>query len=103
MKIKSLIGDRAFYKHVIAVAAPLVLQQLITTSVQLVDNIMVGKLGQSAIGSVSIVNQLYFVVILITFGAMGGAGVFSAQYFGSKNFNKLIQLITFPLLISFKI
>jgi len=103
MKIKSLIGDRAFYKHVIAVAAPLVLQQLITTSVQLVDNIMVGKLGQSAIGSVSIVNQLYFVVILITFGAMGGAGVFSAQYFGSKNFNKLKQTFRFKLLIGLMI
>ncbi len=99
MKMKSLIGDRAFYKHLIAVAAPLVLQQLITTSVQLVDNIMVGKLGESAIGSVSIVNQLYFVVILITFGAMGGAGVFSAQYFGSKNFGKLKQTFRFKILI----
>ncbi len=103
MNIKSLIGDRAFYKHLIAVAAPLVLQQLITTSVQLVDNIMVGTLGKSAIGSVSIVNQLYFIVILITFGAMGGAGVFSAQYFGSKDFNKLKQTFRFKLLVGFMV
>ncbi|MCF7930212.1 MAG: MATE family efflux transporter [Acholeplasmataceae bacterium] len=99
MNIKSLIGDRAFYKQLIAVAAPLVLQQLITTSVQLVDNIMVGTLGKSAIGSVSIVNQLYFIVILITFGAMGGAGVFSAQYFGSKDYEKLKQTFRFKLLV----
>lgn len=101
MKIKSLIGDRAFYRQLIAVAAPLVLQQLITTSVQLVDNIMVGTLGESAIGSVSIVNQLYFIVILITFGAMGGAGVFSAQYFGSKDYDKLKQTFRFKLLVGF--
>ncbi|MBU1140930.1 MAG: MATE family efflux transporter, partial [Firmicutes bacterium] len=95
----SLIGDRAFYRQLFTVAAPLVLQQLITTSVQLVDNVMVGKLGTLAIGSVSIVNQLYFVVILITFGAMGGAGVFSAQYFGSKDYDRLKQTFRFKLLV----
>ncbi len=99
MKIESLIGDKAFYKRLFIVAAPLVLQQLITTSVQLVDNVMVGRLGESAIGSVSIVNQLYFVVILITFGAMGGAGVFSAQYFGSQNFARLKQTFRFKVLV----
>jgi len=103
MEMKSFIGDRAFYKQLIAVAAPLVLQQLITTSVQLVDNIMVGTLGESAIGSVSIVNQLYFIVILITFGAMGGAGVFSAQYFGSQDFERLKQTFRFKLLVGFMV
>lgn len=93
------IGDKAFYKHLFAVAAPLILQQLITTSVQLVDNVMVGKLGEQAIGAVSVVNQLYFVVILITFGALGGAGIFSAQYFGSKDYDKLRQTFRFKLLI----
>lgn len=93
------IGDKAFYKHLFAVAAPLILQQLITTSVQLVDNVMVGKLGEQAIGAVSIINQLYFVVILITFGALGGAGIFSAQYYGSKDYDKLKQTFRFKLLI----
>ena len=101
--MKHLIGTKNFYKTLIAVAAPLVLQQLITTSVQLVDNVMVGKLGEQAIGSVSVVNQLYFVVILITFGAMGGAGVFSAQYFGSKDFEKLRQTFRFKIIIGFMV
>ena len=101
--MKHLIGTRNFYKTLIAVAAPLVLQQLITTSVQLVDNVMVGRLGEQAIGSVSVVNQLYFVVILITFGAMGGAGVFSAQYFGSKDFDKLRQTFRFKIIIGFMV
>lgn len=97
--MKQFIGDKAFYKQLIAVALPIVLQQLITTSVQLVDNVMVGKLGDQAIGSVAAVNQLYFVVILITFGALGGAGIFSAQYFGSKNFDKLKQTFRFKIII----
>lgn len=96
---KQFIGDRAFYKTLITVALPLVLQQLITTSVQLVDNVMVGRLGEEAIGSVSVVNQLYFVVILVTFGALGGAGIFTAQYFGSKDYEKLKQTFRFKLLV----
>jgi putative MATE family efflux protein len=96
--LKQFIGDKSFYKTLFSVAVPIVLQQLITTSVQLVDNVMVGKLGEEAIGSVSAVNQLYFVVILITFGALGGAGIFTAQYYGSKDFDKLKQTFRFKLL-----
>lgn len=98
MNIKSLIGDRKFYKRLFTVALPIVAQQLITASVQLVDNVMVGSLDESAIVSVSTVNQLYFVVMLITFGAMGGAGIYSAQYFGSKDYDKLRQTFRFKIL-----
>lgn len=60
---------------------------------------MVGSLDESAINSVSVVNQLYFVVILILFGVMGGAGIFTAQYYGSKDFDKLKETFRFKLLI----
>ncbi len=93
-------GDKAFYKRVLIIAMPIVIQQLITSSVQLVDNLMVGSLGELAIGAVSVVNQLYFVVIIVTFGAMGGAGIFSAQFFGSKQYSKLKETFRFKLLIS---
>ena len=43
-------GDRHFYKEVLIVAVPLMLQSLITTSINLVDNLMVGQLGDAAIG-----------------------------------------------------
>ena len=95
------IGDRQFYKRLFAITMPLVLQQLITTSVQLVDNIMVGRLGEEAISSVSVVNQLFFVIILITFGVMSGAGIYSAQYFGSQDYDKLRQTFRFKILAAF--
>ncbi|MFW5888951.1 MAG: MATE family efflux transporter [Bacillota bacterium] len=93
------IGDKKFYKRLLIVAMPIVIQQLITSSVQLVDNLMVGSLGELAIGSVSVVNQLYFVVIIVTFGAMGGAGIYTAQFFGSKQKEKLKQTFRFKILI----
>ena len=98
--MKHLIGTKSFYKKLIAVSLPIVVQQLITSSLQLVDNIMVGSLGDSAVGSVSAVNQLYFIVILMIFGVLGGAGVFSAQYFGAKDFDKLKQTFRFKILAS---
>ena len=97
MNIRSFIGDRKFYKRLFTVALPIVAQQLITASVQLVDNVMVGSLEESAIVSVSTVNQLYFVMMLITFGAMGGAGIFSAQYYGSNDYDKLKQTFRFKI------
>ncbi|MDD3123596.1 MAG: MATE family efflux transporter [Candidatus Izemoplasmatales bacterium] len=101
--MKRFIGDKAFYRNLFIVALPIVIQQLITSSVQLVDNVMVGQLGKLAIGSVSVVNQLYFVVILVTFGAMGGAGVLTAQYFGAKDHDKLKQTFRFKILIGLSV
>lgn len=98
--MKNLIGTKSFYKKLIAVSLPIVVQQLITSSLQLVDNIMVGSLGDFAVGSVSSVNQLYFVVILVIFGALGGAGVYTAQYFGAKDYDKLKQTFRFKIIIS---
>ncbi len=94
---KKIIGTKNFYKKVIAVSLPVVIQQLITASVQLVDNVMVGRLGESAISSVAVVNQLYFVVIIVAFGIIGGAGIYSAQYFGSKDYEKLKESFRFKL------
>ena len=96
--MRSFIGDRHFYKRLLAISLPIVLQQLLTSSLQLIDNLMIGDLGELAIGSVSVVNQLYFVIILITFGALGGAGIFTAQYFGSKEEEKLKQTFRFKLI-----
>ncbi|MGE4571565.1 MAG: MATE family efflux transporter [Candidatus Izemoplasmatales bacterium] len=98
--MRNIMKDKKFYKRVLIIASPIILQQLLTSSVQLVDNLMVGTLGELAIGAVSVVNQLYFVVIIVTFGAMGGAGIFSAQYYGSKQYDSLKQTFRFKLLVS---
>lgn len=94
---KKFIGTRSFYKKVLAVSLPIVIQQLVTASVQLVDNVMVGRLGESAISSVAVVNQLYFVLILVSFGIIGGAGIYTAQYYGSKDYEKLKESFRFKL------
>ena len=76
------IGNKAFYKSVITLLIPIVIQQFITSFVSLLDNIMVGSLGTEAISAASIANQVMLVFILAVFGGMSGAGIYGAQFFG---------------------
>ncbi|MGN0355829.1 MAG: MATE family efflux transporter [Muricoprocola sp.] len=75
-------GDRAFYKMILAIAIPIMIQNGITNFVNLLDNIMIGQIGTNQMSGASIVNQLIFVYNLCIFGGVSGAGIFTAQYYG---------------------
>ncbi len=83
MKLKRFFGDKAFYRSILAVALPIMLQNGITNFVSLLDNIMVGRLCTESMSGVSIVNQFLFIFYLVIFGTIAGAGIFSAQFQGS--------------------
>ncbi len=76
-------GNKAFYRMVLAVAVPILIQNGITNFVSLLDNIMVGRVGTEQMSGVAIVNQLMFVFNVSIFGAVSGAGIFGAQFWGS--------------------
>lgn len=82
MKLRKLIGNKDFYKKVLLIAIPIMVQNGITNFVSLLDNIMVGQVGTDQMSGVSIVNQLIFVFNLAIFGGLSGAGIFGAQYYG---------------------
>ena len=82
MGIRKFIGDKAFYQRVLAVMAPILIQNVITNFVSLLDNIMVGQVGTEPMSGVAIVNQLLFVFNLCIFGGLAGAGIFTAQFHG---------------------
>lgn len=90
MKIKKLIGTKAFYKEAIMIALPIMLQQFVTSFVNLIDNVMIGSVGASALTSITVANKYYMVFNSTLFGFCGAAGIFIAQYFGAKN-NKRCQ------------
>ena len=82
---KKFIGDRSFYRMVLSIAVPIMIQNGITNFVSLLDNIMVGQIGTEQMSGVAIVNQLIFVYNLCIFGGLAGAGIFTAQYFGQRD------------------
>ena len=81
--LQRFIGDRPFYRRVLSVAIPIIIQNGITMFVSLLDNIMVGQVGTYQMSGVSVVNTLFFVFNLCIFGASAGAGIFSSQFYGS--------------------
>ena len=83
---KKFIGDKAFYRYLIFLAFPMIVQNGITSFVSFLDNIMVGQIGTEPMSGVAIVNQLFFVFNICIFGGFSGAGIFSAQFFGKGDY-----------------
>ena len=96
---KRLIGDKAFYRRVLLVAIPIIIQNGITNFVSLLDNIMVGQVGTIPMSGVTIVNQLIFVFNLCLFGATSGPGIFTAQFYGSGDHEGIRHTFRFKFLI----
>ena len=96
----SLIGDKAFYRRVWAIALPIIIQQFITNFVSMLDNVMVGQLSTAQISAVTIVNNnLLFIFNLCLYGGVSGAGIFTTQYHGSGNHDGIRHTFRFKLLI----
>ena len=74
------MSSKQFYRRVLSVALPMMIQNGITNFVQMLDNVMVGQVGTIPMSGVAIVNQLMFVFNLCIFGAASGAGIFTAQF-----------------------
>lgn len=96
---KRYLGDRAFYQRVAVIVIPIIIQNAITNFVSLLDNIMVGQVGTMPMSGVSIVNQLMLVFNLCVFGATSGAGIFTAQFFGSQDNEGIRHTFRFKFLV----
>lgn len=98
--MRSLVGDKAFYRRVLMVALPIIFQNLITNLVSLVDNIMVGQLSTGQISAVTIANNnLLFIFNLCLFGGAAGAGIFTTQFYGSQDMEGIRHTFRFKMLI----
>ncbi len=101
-KIKEkYIGNKAFYIAVLTVAIPLMFQQLITSSVNLIDNLMVGQLGDAAIGGVAAINRFYLIAQFGIIGINSAAAIFIAQYYGAKNERFMKESFRTAIIFSF--
>ena len=95
-----LQNNRHFYRRILAVALPMMIQNGITNFVQMLDNVMVGQVGTIPMSGVAIVNQLMFVFNICVFGATSGAGIFTAQFKGREDNEGIRYTFRFKLLVS---
>ncbi len=96
-------GNAEFYKKVFIVAIPLLIQQMITSLVNLLDNIMVGQVGTLAMSGVSIASQLITIFNLAVFGSVAACSIFGAQFFGRNDMQGMRYCLRFKLIIEIMI
>lgn len=80
-----ILKDKVFYKTLISLALPIVMQNFISSALNMVDTVMIGQLGEGAIASVGLANQVFFLFILICFGTYSGGSIFVSQFWGKKD------------------
>lgn len=98
MFINKLIGDRPFYKKMLGLSVPIMIQSGITAFVNMLDNIMVGDLGSEEITGVAVANQLIFIFNLCIFGILSGVGLFTAQFKGKSDVDGIRHTFRFKMI-----
>ena len=85
MFLKSMLTDRRFWKSTLALALPIALQNLLSSSLAIIDNLMIGQLGDIAVGAIGVSAQVSQLINIFLFGLTAGGTVFAAQYWGKRD------------------
>lgn len=99
--MKSILADKKFLKTLWVLALPIAIQNFIMSSLNLVDNLMIGSLGEGSIAAVGLANQYFFIFMLCLSGVNAGASVFMSQYWGKKEEKKIKSVLGLDLTIGF--
>lgn len=95
--MRYLETDRKFYRDVVKIALPVAMQSVITTGVNLVDTIMLGSLGETALSASSLANQFITLFTFLCMGVSMGASVLTSRFWGSQDLFSLKKVITVAL------
>jgi putative MATE family efflux protein len=85
MRLTGLFNDKQFYRSLFAIAIPIMLQNLVNAFVNMLDTVMIGRLGTVEIAAVGLGNQVFFLYHLTLFGVCSGGAIFTAQFWGRRD------------------
>ena len=95
---RSIFNDRDYIQTLTVVALPLVLQQVITYSVNLLDTMMIGSFGDATLAAVNLVNQFFLLFSMLMFGAVSGGNVLNAQFWGRRDIKSIHRVMGMQLI-----
>ncbi len=95
------LKDKIFLKTMLTIAIPVAIQNLISSSLNMVDTLMISNLGSASIAGVGLANQVFFLYILLTFGINSGGAIFIAQYWGKEDIKNVNKSLGFAIMTSF--
>lgn len=89
--------DWNFYRRVLAITLPIAIQNVINLGVNMMDIIMLGQLGDTAIAAANLGGQLFIILNVTGFGLASGAAVLIAQYWGKRDMLRIRQIFALSL------
>jgi putative MATE family efflux protein len=96
----TFLRDKDFFRAMLALAVPVAFQQLITASLNMVDVLMVGQLGETSVAALGLANQIFFLLILFLFGITSGMSIFTAQFWGKGDIEQIQHVLGICLTIA---
>lgn len=90
-----IFDDKDFYQKMLKIALPIMIQNFISSFLNMVDTVMVGRLGEAEIAAVGIANQYFFFFNMILVGLCAGCSIFIAQFWGKgddKNIKRILGI-----------
>ena len=97
--IDNIVKDKIFYKKLFFIALPVIIQNVISIGLNMVDTVMVSELGENAITAVGLANRVYFIFSTMCFGIFSGASIFIAQYWGIGDTDNIKKVFGIDLII----
>ncbi len=96
-RLREYIGDKEFYKTIFRIAIPISLQQLITVGINLMDTVMLSKMGDAQLSASSLATQFINIFQICCMGMGMGASVLTARFWGMQDKNSLRKAVTIML------
>ena len=96
---RNMLDDKKFIKKAIAIAIPITFQLFLNTTLNFIDILMIGSLGETTIAAVGLANKVFFVFSLLLFGICSGSSILTSQYFGKKDIKSIRRVLGISLVI----
>ncbi len=91
--------DADSFKRLLVLALPIAAQNMVQTLLNMVDTLMIGQLGETAIAAVALSNQVFFLLMLLLFGISSGSAVFTAQFWGKRDLQGIHRALGMALIL----
>ncbi|WP_206460719.1 MATE family efflux transporter [Anaerovorax sp. IOR16] len=93
--------EKSFYSKALLIAVPIIIQHLISIGLNIVDTLMIGRVGVLELAAVGAANQIYFIFTTICYGIFSGAAVYTAQYWGVKDIRNIRRVLGIDYMVAF--
>ena len=99
-KEKMIVREKAFYKNLALLSLPIAAQNILTFLVSLADNVMVSRLGETAVSGIYVANQITTLLQMFVTGLAAGMTVLAAQYWGKRDLAAVRSIVGIAFRIS---